>query len=204
MNLAEIERNVDELDLSVGFDLIYDLLQAYGLPKASITRLRKGSYNRSDKENERLWKDKVFYRYVEDEATDLHAAIDAAKGDARIGRERPRFLIVRSADQLLAIDTRTETTLDIQIAELSAHAAFFMPWAGIEKTQLEQLNYADVRAAEKMAKLYDEISRHNEIVDEQDVRNLNIFFSRLLFCFFAEDTRVFDEGCFTNAVASLT
>ena len=204
VNLAEIERNVEELDLSVGFDLIYDLLQAYGLPKSSITRLRKGSYNQSVNENERLWKGKVFYRFVEDDAVDLHAAIDAAKNDERITRQRPRFLIVRSADRLLAIDTRTETTLDIRLSELSAHAAFFMPWAGIEKAQLEQLNYADIKAAEKMAKLYDEISRHNEIVDEQDVRNLNIFFSRLLFCFFAEDTRVFDEGCFTNAIASLT
>ena len=79
-----------------------------------------------------------------------------------------------------------------------------MPWAGIEKTQLESLNYADVKAAEKMARLYDEIVKHNTIEDEQDVRNLNVFFSRLLFCFFAEDTRVFEEGSFTDAIASLT
>ena len=125
MNLAEIERNVDELDLSVGFGLLYDLLLAYGLPKASITRLQKGSYDRSVNDDERLWKGKVFYRFVEDPGTDLHAAIDAAKSDERIVRERPRFLIVRDADRLLAVDTRTETTLDIPLADLRAHAALF-------------------------------------------------------------------------------
>ncbi len=39
---------------------------------------------------------------------------------------------------------------------------------------------------------------------EPDARRLNVFFSRLLFCFFAEDTNVFEEDSFTNAIASLT
>lgn len=204
MNLAEIEHNVAELDYSKGFDLIYDLLRAYGLPKASITRLQKGTYNRSDTDNERLWKGKLYYRCLAGPDEDLHAAIDEAKNDERIMRERPRFLVIRDDDSLVAVDTRTEDTLDCMLTELPSHTAFFLPWAGIEKTQLESLNVADRKAAEKMAKLYDEIVKHNAIEDETDVRNLNIFFSRLLFCFFAEDTRVFSKGSFTNAIASLT
>ena len=39
MNLAEIEKNVAELDLSAGFDFIYDLLLAYDLPKSGVTLL---------------------------------------------------------------------------------------------------------------------------------------------------------------------
>ncbi|WP_338024488.1 type IIL restriction-modification enzyme MmeI [Bathymodiolus japonicus methanotrophic gill symbiont] len=35
-------------------------------------------------------------------------------------------------------------------------------------------------------------------------RAWNIFLSRLLFCFFAEDTRIFKAGQFTNAIASHT
>jgi len=52
-----------------------------------------------------------------------------------------------------------------------------LPWAGIEKTQLESINYADVKAAEKMARLYDEIVKHNSIETADDVHRLNIFFS---------------------------
>jgi len=204
VNLAEIEKNVTELDLDKGFDLIYDLLLAYDLPKSGVTLLQKGSRDLSDNANEHLWKDRVFYRFVKDDEADLHSLIDAARNDGKVKRAHPRFLIVQDGKRLLALDARTETTLDILLTDLPAHSAFFMPWAGVEKTQLESLNYADVKAAEKMARLYDEIAGHNAIHDEQDVRNLNVFFSRLLFCFFAEDTRVFDEGSFTDAIASLT
>jgi hypothetical protein len=203
VNLGEIERQVADLDADQGFDLIYDLLRAYGLPKASIARLRSGTHNRSDREDERLWRGKVYYRFVQG-TEDLHDLIDDASTDSRILKERPRFLIVRDSVRLLALDTQANTTLDTTLADLPDHFEFFLPWAGIEKTQLENLNYADVKAAEKMARLYDEIIKHNQIATPTDVHNLNVFFSRLLFCFFAEDTSVFESGQFTNAIASLT
>ncbi|MEX2274993.1 MAG: DNA methyltransferase [Actinomycetota bacterium] len=203
MNLAEIEMRVAMLDTTQGFDLIYDLLLAYGLPRASISRLRSGSYNKSPLPNETLWKGKVFYRFV-DSGEDLHVVIDDAKSEERIRRERPRLLIVRDRERLVAVDTRADATLDCLLSNLQAHADFFLPWAGIERTQLENLNYADVKAAERMARLYDEIIRHNSLNTSVDVHRLNVFFARLLFCFFAEDTRVFEKGQFTNAVGSLT
>jgi len=205
MNLADIEGNVADLDLTKGFDLIYDLLLAYGLPKSGVTLLRKGTRDLLvENPTEHLWKGRLYYRFVDGGGQDLHTIIDSAQNNAKVLRASPRFLIVRDGGRLLAVDTRTDTTLDIEIGELPAHSAFFMPWAGVEKAQLEQLNYADVKAAEKMARLYDEIVKCNEIEDAAAVRNLNVFFSRLLFCFFAEDTHVFNQGAFTNAIASLT
>jgi len=203
MNLGEIEQQVADVDTDQGFDLIYDLLRSYGLPKASIARLRNGSHNRSDREDECLWKGKVYYRFVQNGA-DLHGVIDDATTDPRMLRERPRFLVVRNTGHLLALDTRTDATLDTPLADLLTHFEFFLPWAGIEKTQLENLNYADVKAAEKMARLYDEIIKYNQISTDTDVHQLNVFFSRLLFCFFAEDTQVFERSQFTNAIASMT
>lgn len=87
---------------------------------------------------------------------------------------------------------------------LKANASFFLPWAGIEKAQLESLHYANVKAAEKMARLYDEILMRKAVSGSDGLHALNVFFTRLLFCFFAEDTGIFDKGKFTNAVASLT
>jgi len=126
MNLAEIEHNVANLDVSRGFDLIYDLLRAYGIPNASISRLRSGTYNRSKLESERLWKGKLYYCCVEDDG-DLYVLIDDAKNDERIIREQPRFLIVRNNTRLLAVDVRTETTLDMSLSDLPSHTAFFLP-----------------------------------------------------------------------------
>lgn len=203
MNLAEIEERVERLDTGQGYGLIYSLLLAYGFPKASIARLQRGSHNRADRDNECLWKGKVYYRYI-DGLEDLHMAIDDAGHDPRISKQRPRFLIVCDDRRLVAVDTRTAVSLDVALAELTEKFEFFLPWAGLEKTQLETLNYADVKAAEKMARLYDAIIHDNEIRTDGDVHELNIFFSRLLFCFFAEDTRVFTKNQFTSALASLT
>ena len=135
---------------------------------------------------------------------DLHVAIDDAAADERVAREQPRFIVVRDAARLVALDTKTRDTLDIRLAELSGNTAFFLQWAGIEKQQLENLHYADVKAAERMARLYTEIVKTNSIETPEDIDRLNVFFARLLFCFFAEDTDVFPEGAFTGAIASLT
>lgn len=205
VNLAEIEKAVGEIDLDQGFDLIYDLLLAHGLPKASVSRLKSGSYDKSEFENEVLWKRKVFYRHeptIEDDA--LLALIDDSRTDERIERHKPRFLIIRNETHFVARDQLTGDTLDLDLADLPGRADFFLPWAGIEKTQVENANIADVKAAEKMAKLYDEIVRHNEIDGVTDTYNLNVFFSRLLFCFFAEDTGVFEPSQFTGRISSLT
>jgi hypothetical protein len=204
MTLKEIEERVADLDISPTPEFIYELLRAYGLPKAGISRLRSGTYNKAQGDGEILWKTRVYYRLVNGDDGDLHALIDEAKRDERVVKERPRFLIVRNEDELLALDTETGQTLDIGLADLEAHYTFFLPWAGIEKTQLDNVSYADIKAAEKMAKLYDEIVKKNRPETQEEVHDLNVFFSRLLFCFFAEDTGVFEKGSFTNAIGSYT
>lgn len=205
MNLKEIEEQVADVSSADGSEFLFELLRAYGIPKASITRLRSGSsYNRSEKEGEYLWRGKVYYRSLDCPDEELYAAVDAAKAEERILRERPRFAIARNETRLVAVDLDTGDALDIEIEELRNHAAFFLPWAGMEKTQIENLNLADVKAAEKMAKLYDEIVKHNAVETADQIHDLNVFFSRLLFCFFAEDTGVFEKASFTNAVGSLS
>lgn len=204
MNLREIEERVAGVKDAEGGEFLFELLRAYGIPKASITRLRTGSYNRSKQEGEYLWRDKVYFRSLDCPDEELYAAVDTAKAEERVRRERPRFAIARNKSKLVAADLKSGDALDIEVEELQNHAAFFLPWAGIEKTQIENENLADVKAAEKMAKLYDEIVKHNAVETEEQIHDLNVFFSRLLFCFFAEDTGVFEKGSFTNAIGSLS
>lgn len=204
MNLREIEDRVAAAKGLEGDEFLFEFLRAYGIPKASITRLRSGSYNRSEREGEYLWKGKVYYRSLDCPDEELYAVVDAAKAEERVLRERPRFAVARNGSRLVAADLKTGDALDVEVGELQNHAAFFLPWAGIEKTQIENQNLADVKAAEKMAKLYDEIVTHNAVETEEQIHELNVFFSRLLFCFFAEDTGIFEKGSFTNAIGSLS
>ncbi|WP_156946883.1 class I SAM-dependent DNA methyltransferase [Thiothrix lacustris] len=146
-----------------------------------------------------LWKQKLYYRY--ERHLDLHALIDAVKQDATIARHSPRFLILTDLQHLVAVDTKTQDTLDIALADLPKYFDFFLPWAGMEKQQFQSENPADVKAAERMGRLYDLIQQDNRAFERHA---LNIFLSRLLFCFFAEDTGIFGDNQFTNAVGSHT
>ncbi len=178
---------------------IYDLLLAYGLPKASITRLQKGNLNLSTTKGEISWKKKLFFKPVFD--TDLHETIAQLNGELK---HKQRFVIVTDYQTLLAIDTKTNDKLDIELQNLPRHFDFFLPWAGMEKTQHLNENPADIKAAEKMAKLFDEIKKDNPDDSPDFIHGLNVFLSRLLFCYFAEDTDIFQENQFTNAISSHT
>ncbi len=62
MNIAQIENNLQILVKSFNKDMfIYDLLLAYGQPKASIIRLQKGM-NLSKVEGEIAWKKKLLFK----------------------------------------------------------------------------------------------------------------------------------------------
>ena len=207
MNLSDIQNRIEDVDPTAGQDLIYELLAAYGTPQASITKLRTGTYNKSGDHNTVLWKRKVWDTFTPDaDEAQLIATLDRAQNTNAINKLKPRFYIARNNNHLAAVDNRTGQTLATPLTDLVRHTAFFMPWTGAEKTRTETTTYIDTRVAKQMAKLYDEIIATNPDLPNTDQgrRNLNTFFSRLLFCFFAEDTGVFDDGIFTDTLNQLT
>jgi len=200
MNIAQIEKNLQKLMKSFDKEsFIYKLLLAYGSPKASITRLQKGNLNLSKNEGEIIWKKKLFFK--EEYKEDLHITVSEI---AKKIKHNERFVIVTDYKLLLAIDTKTDDKLDIELKDLPKHYDFFLPWAGMEKAQHANENPADVKAAEKMAKLFDEIKKDNPDDSPEFTHGLNVFLSRLLFCFFAEDTKIFKDAQFTNTISSHT
>ena len=96
MKLREVEERLAAAKALEGGEFLFELLRAYGIPKASITRLRTGSYNRSEQEGEYLWRDKVYFRSLDGPDEELYAVVDEAKGEERVSRERPRFVIARN------------------------------------------------------------------------------------------------------------
>jgi len=200
MNITQIENNLKLLiHLLDKETFIYNLLESYYLPKASISRLQKGSLNLSKVPGEVSWKKKLFFK--EEFNKDLHLTISSLKDELK---HNQRFVIVTDYKTLLAIDTLTKDQLDIPISDLPKYYDFFLPWAGMEKATHAAENPADVKAAEKMAKLFDEIKKDNPGNSPELIRQLNIFFSRLLFCYFAEDTNIFEDNQFSHAVESHT
>lgn len=206
MKSNEIESNVKRIFENFSKEeFIFDLLLAYGISKTSITRLKKGDFNLSKTKGEILYKKKVFFK---EEATGfLLSTIDSISKEERILKHKPRFAILTDYETLVAKDLKLGKNLDIPLLELPKYFNFFLPLAGSEVYNSSNDNEADRNAAYKMAQLYDLLINENPDIynSKETVHNLNVFLSRLLFCFFAEDTEIFDEeSIFTNTLAQHT
>ncbi|OJU28641.1 MAG: DNA methyltransferase [Sphingobacteriales bacterium 41-5] len=204
MNSNEIEQNVTRIIENFSKEnFLYDLLLAYGISKTSITRLKSGDFNLSRAEGEILYKKKIFFKQ---QPTDkLLSSIESLAKEERILKHSPRFAVVTDYKNLVAKDLKLGKNLDVKIKDLPGHYGFFLPLAGSEVYHSTNDNEADRNAAYKMAQLYDLLITQNPNLykSKENVHNLNIFLSRLLFCFFAEDTGIFteeEESIFTNTL----
>ena len=206
LNLKAVEERVGPIGGRESYDreFIFELLLAYGRSQGNVTRLRNGSLNVADDKTHEVAQKNVVYFH--ETTRDPLAAIEVLRTSASVVRHNTRFVIVTDYNELLAVDTKTGENLMIPIRDVGKHFTFFLPWAGMEKAQYVAEAHADVRAAERMGKLFDELLAANPgLLDLPHGRHaLNVFFTRLLFCFFAEDTGILTENQFTNAVGSHT
>lgn len=147
------------------------------------------------------------YRPIAD-GTDISTSYDeinAMREEPKIAKRLPRLFVVSDGVKVVAYDPKINDWYENSIDLLWKDFEFFTPLAGIEKIQFSEEAEADVKSAELMAKLFDDIRRYNDIRDPQTVHALNVFMSRLLFCFFAEDTGLFPEdNLFTNTLKTHT
>lgn len=202
MDILQLEIKLQTLvDSLKKNDFIFDFLLAYEMPKSSMTLLRKNSdVNTLDSNGELTVKNKklFFKEAATQELESLFAEIPHAK-------KGMRFIIVTDFVTLKAIDTKLQTTLDIALTELPKNSDFFWPLAGVERATVYDEKEADVKASVKMAKLYEELKKENPTDTDAQKHVLNVFLTRLLFCYFAEDTEIFtEENQFTNYIKALS
>lgn len=205
VNQAKIFEHLEQLVENPEQDeFIYGFLTAFEFPKSTLSQIRQGGTRNVAKEPGHVaLKNKLYYQPVADN-DDLESAFDQRIADMAIAKNKIRFVLVTNFVRFLAWDTLTKERLDIEFEELPRNYGFFLPLVGLEKAILNSENPADVKAAEKMGKLFDLIKERNDLSKAEDIHALNVFLTRLLFCFFAEDTGIFEKGQFTSAVKSYT
>ncbi len=204
MKKNEIQQRLQ--DISTNFDkenFIYDFLLSFGLSKTTITRLKKGDYNLSKNEGELFYKGKIFFKSLTEGS--LIDTIDELSKDDKILRQKPRFIVVTDFDRFFATDTKLKTNKEFTLDELAEQTDFFLPLSGAEIYRVHNNNELDRNAAYKLGELYDILVVDNPDWIAKGSHQLNIFLSRLLFCFFAEDTGIFAvKSIFTEALANNT
>ena len=189
--LQSIVENLNESNF------IYEFLSLYGLPKATISKLKQGTSNLSNLENVKHLKNKIYFAVSPQGKTlEMFANIAEELG----ANDSTRFIFVTDFKNINAKDVKTGDTLDINFADLPKYFDFFLPLMGVEKVEYDKENPLDQKAASRFLRVYDELATANQNIDP---KVLNLFLIRLLFCLFAEDTGIFEKDSFTSDVKRL-
>lgn len=191
LSITEIEDKIKKIiDNLNKDDFIEDFLGAFDIPKTSITRAKSNA-------GDFFIKNKVKYRRVFDNPL---LAVDQMEQQIIDSNENARYIIATDFNMFYAKDTKTKDTLAILINDLPNKAEFFLAFNGVERVDYRKENPADIKAAKRFTKLYDELIKINPDIakEEQDGSSFNLFLIRSLFLFFCEDTEIISKGSFTN------
>lgn len=179
----------------------YGILAAFGKSEREITRFKEGKGILKTFDG-LLIKGEFCYR-PSDSAT-LNSTLETLKQDERVLKAQPKIICTSDGETVLAYDLRERETYENLLKRMYCDFAFFYPLMGVERVHYVEESPADVKAAEKLAKLHDELRAYNSFDSDDDLHDLNIFITRLLFCFFAEDTGIFAPNLFSDAIERFT
>lgn len=184
-------------------NFIFDFLRAFDISKTTISRLKKGDYNHADADGEVFYRKKIYFK--PERTGNLYHSIDELGKQKNVQKYQPRFLFVTDFNNVVARDTKRNANIEFELRELAEQVNFFLPLSGAEIYRVQGDTKADRDAAYQMGELYELLIADNPDWIKKGSHHLNLFLSRLLFCFFAEDTGIFPkEDLFTEALGNDT
>jgi len=179
----------------------YQLLYSFGKSERDIERYKEGKGVLKTFDGLLI---KGLFCYQPVSMFGLTEQLEQLKTNQQIIKAAPKIIAVSDGKSILAYDLREKDTYENRLDRLPSDFAFFYPLMDVERVHYVEESPADIKAAEKLAKLHDELRSYNEFRSDDDLHDLNIFISRLLFCFFAEDTGIFEENLFTSSIQRYT
>jgi hypothetical protein len=205
MNAVEIEEAISTL-AQEPFDpaeFPYSFLEAFGNKETTIKRLRSGVTNKSDIGG-LLQTNNIHIAVAPPGA--VMKVLAALKASPATSRAKAKFVLATDGENFEAEDCESGETVACAYADFPDHFGFFLPLAGISTVKQIRENAFDIKATGRLNKLYIELLKDNPDWGTADRRpELNHFMARLIFCFFAEDTDIFQgSGSFTTTVAQMS
>ena len=203
LGYREIEQRLaDSFSQSVNpSEVGYHLLYSFGKNERDIERYKEGKGVLKNFDGLLI---KGLFCYQPVSMFGLTTQLEQLKTNPQILKAAPKIIAVSDGKSILAYDLREKDTYENQLERLPSDFAFFYPLMDVERVHYVEESPADIKAAEKLAKLHDELRAYNEFRSSDDLHDLNIFITRLLFCFFAEDTGIFEENLFTDSIRRYT
>lgn len=206
MNAVEIEAAISELALQP-FDAAefpFAFLAAFGNKNTAINRLRSGNNNASDLPGGVLQRNNIHIAVCE--AGIVGETLNALRASPATTKAKAKFILATDGQTLEAEDLSNGESIAPAYSDFPDHFGFFLPLAGISTIKEIKDNPIDVRATGRLNKLYVELLRENPDWAKDERRaEMNHFMARLIFCFFAEDTDIFNgDGLFTHTIQQMS
>lgn len=206
MNAVEIEQAITDL-ADQPFDAAtfsYEFLRAFGRKETTIRRLQSGDSNKSDLGGV-LQRDHVHIAACSE--GEVSKTLVALRDSAATKKGKAKFILTTDGVTLEAEELRSDTApIACDYADFPNHFGFFLPLAGISTVRQIRENAFDIRATSRLNRLYVELLKTNPEWGTSARRaEMNHFMARLIFCFFAEDTDIFNgEGLFTSTIDQMS
>lgn len=202
MNAVEIEQAISEL-AQQPFDAAefpFAFLAAFGNKETTLKRLRAGNNNASDLPGGVLQRNNIHIAVCE--AGAVGETLKLLRVSPATAKAKAKFILATDGQTLEAEEVLNGDTIACAYPDLPDHLGFFLPLAGISTIKEIKDNPIDVRATGRLNKLYVELLRENpDWATDERRPDMNHFMARLIFCFFAEDTDIFNgEGLFTHTI----
>ena len=192
MNAVEIEEAVSELAERPfdGAEFPFAFLEAFGNKATTIKRLRSGASNSSDVGGV-LQRSNIHIKVcAEGEAAATLTALKASPATARV---KAKFVLATDGGEFHAEDLNSGDVIVCDYPDFPEHFGFFLPLAGITTVKQISESAFDIKATGRLNRLYVELLKENPEWGAADRRpEMNHFMARLIFCFFAEDTDIFN------------
>lgn len=205
LNHSTIIKGLEKLIEEKNFgQFFFDFLKVFKFPAATIKRLQEANSNRNVGISPGDYGlAKQIYFHPAQNGEDLRQAITSLVNSPALQKHQIRFFLTTNFVDVVAYDKRVDDWTSFAFEDLRENYEFFLPLTGLYEKPLAYTSHpADAKACEKMGRLYDIIRTLNHY-DASNIHELNVFLTRLLFCFFAEDTGIFlKKGQMTIALES--
>ena len=204
MNAVEIEEAISQL-AEQPFDAAnfpYAFLEAFGNKETTIKRLRAGASNKSDLGGV-LQTNNI--HILTCDSAQVTKGLTALKDSLATAKAKAKFILATDGLDFEAEDLATGGTVACAYKDFPDHFGFFLPLAGISTIRQITENAFDIRATSRLNRLYVTLLRDNPEWGKSERRHdMNHFMARLIFCFFAEDTGIFQKTQFTGTVEQMS
>lgn len=206
LNQAKVMKDLEAVIAGSKEEFIWGFLAAYKFPKTTIRFLRNNEKDRNAAkiDGDIALSNNLYFRAVTD-GSSLENVLEEIKELPLIEAEKIRFILVTDYQSIYAYDKKVQDYTSFDYVDLPVNYEFFLPLTKEYEKPLAYVEHpADVKACEKMGRLYDRIRAINHY-EKEELHTLNIFLTRLLFCFFAEDAQIFPQSQqMTNAITANT